>query len=58
MAGKMLKIGFVGGGKMAQALAKGFISAGKCYLCSLFDNLNKNINFYLSRIIQGRKYDC
>lgn len=54
----MLKIGFVGGGKMAQALAKGFISAGKCYLCSLFDNLNKNINFYLSRIIQGRKYDC
>lgn len=26
---KMLKIGFIGGGKMAQALAKGFIRAGK-----------------------------
>lgn len=26
---KMLKIGFLGGGKMAQALAKGFIRAGK-----------------------------
>lgn len=25
----MLKIGFLGGGKMAQALAKGFIRAGK-----------------------------
>lgn len=25
----MLKIGFLGGGKMAQAMAKGFISAGK-----------------------------
>jgi pyrroline-5-carboxylate reductase len=24
----MMKIGFVGGGKMAQALAKGFIKAG------------------------------
>lgn len=28
MAGKLLKIGFIGGGKMAHALAKGFISAG------------------------------
>lgn len=28
MSGKLLKIGFVGGGKMAQAMAKGFISAG------------------------------
>lgn len=28
MAGKLLKIGFIGGGKMAQAMAKGFISAG------------------------------
>lgn len=26
---KMLKIGFIGGGKMAQALARGFIRAGK-----------------------------
>lgn len=25
----MLKIGFLGGGKIAQAMAKGFISAGK-----------------------------
>jgi pyrroline-5-carboxylate reductase len=25
---KILKIGFIGGGKMAQALAKGFVSAG------------------------------
>lgn len=24
-----LKIGFIGGGKIAQAMAKGFISAGK-----------------------------
>jgi len=28
----MLKIGFLGGGKMAQALAKGFIRAGKWFL--------------------------
>lgn len=28
MASKLLKIGFIGGGKMAHALAKGFISAG------------------------------
>ncbi|KAK9881548.1 hypothetical protein WA026_016426 [Henosepilachna vigintioctopunctata] len=28
MASNLLKIGFIGGGKMAQALAKGFISAG------------------------------
>ncbi|CAH1961141.1 unnamed protein product [Acanthoscelides obtectus] len=28
MASKLLKIGFIGGGKMAQAMAKGFISAG------------------------------
>lgn len=28
MAGKLIKIGFIGGGKMAQAMAKGFISAG------------------------------
>ncbi|XP_050295383.1 uncharacterized protein LOC126735441 [Anthonomus grandis grandis] len=28
MSGKMLRIGFIGGGKMAQAMAKGFISAG------------------------------
>ncbi|XP_074042787.1 pyrroline-5-carboxylate reductase-like 2 [Leptinotarsa decemlineata] len=28
MAGKLLKIGFIGGGKMAQAMAKGFITAG------------------------------
>lgn len=28
MSDKVLKIGFIGGGKMAQALAKGFISAG------------------------------
>ncbi|CAG9761514.1 unnamed protein product [Ceutorhynchus assimilis] len=28
MPGKLLKIGFIGGGKMAQAMAKGFISAG------------------------------
>lgn len=25
---KAIKIGFIGGGKMAQAMAKGFISAG------------------------------
>lgn len=25
----MLKIGFIGGGKMAQALCKGFLAAGK-----------------------------
>lgn len=25
----MLKIGFLGGGKMAQALAKGFVNAGE-----------------------------
>lgn len=25
---KILKIGFIGGGKMAQAMAKGFVSAG------------------------------
>lgn len=29
MASKLLKIGFIGGGKMAQAMAKGFISAGQ-----------------------------
>lgn len=29
MASKLLKIGFIGGGKMAQAMAKGFIAAGK-----------------------------
>ncbi|KAH1002892.1 pyrroline-5-carboxylate reductase [Dendroctonus ponderosae] len=28
MSGKLLRIGFIGGGKMAQAMAKGFISAG------------------------------
>lgn len=28
----MLKIGFLGGGKMAQALAKGFIRAGELFL--------------------------
>ncbi|KAK9745874.1 Pyrroline-5-carboxylate reductase dimerization [Popillia japonica] len=28
MTSKLLKIGFIGGGKMAQAMAKGFISAG------------------------------
>ncbi|CAG9821512.1 unnamed protein product [Phaedon cochleariae] len=28
MADKLLKIGFIGGGKMAQAMAQGFISAG------------------------------
>ncbi|CAH0546829.1 unnamed protein product [Brassicogethes aeneus] len=28
MSSKLLKIGFIGGGKMAQAMAKGFISAG------------------------------
>ncbi|KAL3284007.1 hypothetical protein HHI36_018177 [Cryptolaemus montrouzieri] len=28
MANNLLKIGFIGGGKMAQAMAKGFISAG------------------------------
>ncbi|KAF2898933.1 hypothetical protein ILUMI_07247 [Ignelater luminosus] len=28
MSSKLMKIGFIGGGKMAQALAKGFISAG------------------------------
>lgn len=28
MASKMLKIGFIGGGKMAQAMAKGFIASG------------------------------
>lgn len=36
MASKLLKIGFIGGGKMAQALAKGFISAGK--LTSFFNH--------------------
>jgi pyrroline-5-carboxylate reductase len=25
---QILKIGFIGGGKMAQAMAKGFVSAG------------------------------
>jgi hypothetical protein len=28
MTSNLLKIGFIGGGKMAQAMAKGFISAG------------------------------
>lgn len=28
MSGKLLRIGFIGGGNMAQAMAKGFISAG------------------------------
>lgn len=32
MASKLLRIGFIGGGKMAQALAKGFISAGEWIL--------------------------
>lgn len=27
----MLKIGFIGGGKMAQALCKGFLAAGKIF---------------------------
>lgn len=31
MVGKLLKVGFIGAGKMAQALAKGFISAGTSY---------------------------
>lgn len=29
---KMHKIGFIGGGKIAQAMAKGFIKAGKLFL--------------------------
>jgi len=28
-----LKIGFIGGGKMAQALCAGFINAGKWIIC-------------------------
>ena len=29
---KLLKLGFLGGGKMAQAMANGFISAGELYI--------------------------
>lgn len=29
MTSKLIKIGFIGGGKMAQAMAKGFINTGK-----------------------------
>jgi 3-hydroxyisobutyrate dehydrogenase-like beta-hydroxyacid dehydrogenase len=31
MMSNLLKIGFIGGGKMAQAMAKGFISAGQSH---------------------------
>jgi len=38
MTSKLLRIGFIGGGKMAQAMAKGFISAGKflVVLCTFY----------------------
>lgn len=29
----MHKIGFIGGGKIAQAMAKGFIKAGRLFVC-------------------------
>jgi len=32
----MLKIGFFGAGKMAQALAKGFLSAGEFWQSAIF----------------------
>lgn len=41
---KMLKIGFIGGGKMAQALARGFIRSGK-------DNVIDNVNIHSFEII-------
>lgn len=33
---KMLKIGFIGGGKMAQAMAKGIVSAGRVVIFFFF----------------------
>ena len=33
---KSLKIGFIGCGKMAQALAKGFIAGGNCFLNNIY----------------------
>lgn len=32
----LLKIGFLGGGKMAQAMAKGFIAAGMCVFMACY----------------------
>lgn len=40
MVQTLSKIGFLGGGKIAQAMAKGFISAGKLFL-----NVNKLKSF-------------
>jgi pyrroline-5-carboxylate reductase len=34
----MIRIGFVGAGKIAQALAKGFIAAGKCPMTRRHNN--------------------
>jgi pyrroline-5-carboxylate reductase len=34
----LLKIGFLGGGKIAQAMASGFISAGKLYAINQANN--------------------
>lgn len=39
---KMFKIGFFGGGKMAQALAKGFIRAGKYHFLFSWNSFNDN----------------
>jgi len=41
----MLKIGFLGAGKMAQALAKGFLAAGesKIRFVIRYDNLDTNL---------------
>lgn len=49
MTSKLLRIGFIGGGKMAQAMAKGFISAGKflVVLCILLQT--KRMLFIVSR---------
>lgn len=35
----MLKIGFLGGGKMAQALARGFIRTGKYFFLIYFNDM-------------------
>ena len=53
MASSALKIGFIGSGNMAQALAKGFLAAGKfsLELFSLTLSLIKRYKHFMSIVI-------
>lgn len=53
MASKLLKIGFIGGGKMAQAMAKGFISAGTFNELQVQDIQGVSKNSELQPILEG-----